>query len=230
MMNRRGVPLTIACVCATLFGFAAGSAHDERARIVQANHSSGWFRAATYKWTIDPPIQVGLLESELSAFPSELNDTLARVSTAAQTWAAVPYSTWDPFYQGFNSSYIWTGSFCTTGLASAITMVSDDDSFIAGTNPAVCSGLLRYTIRFDITPTWYNGSSASIPVNQRDFWSAAVHELGHAGAFGPTHFSDAAACPGTSNANQSTMCSGSSGFPFWRSLTTHDSTVFGFEY
>ena len=210
-----------------LFGLCIGAMLGSDGGSVDAHHTSGWFDGN--KWANDPPIMVGWLEPELSFPAAELTNTLNRVVAAASTWSAVAGSTWDPYYWGQSSYYQWSGSVCASSPAGYITMMSWDIASIAQTNKANCSGNLTVVIRHDTTPVWYNdASAASLPAGQRDFQSSATHELGHAGGFHNVHFSGSAACPGGSA--QSTMCESSSANFHWRTLTSHDISVFAYEY
>jgi hypothetical protein len=215
-------PVLAAVIAAAGFMLGSSLANSSEA---EASHTSGWFLAA--KWTSDPPITVGLLEPEL-AYGSELTNSLNRVVAAAQTWAAVGSSTWDPYYSNYSTYYQWTGSVCTGAQIGTITLVSSSHNSPAATSRAYCSGVLTSITKFNTDVTWYNdASTSSLPAGQHDFQSSVTHELGHAGGFGATHFSGAT-CP--SDNTRATMCGSSSAAFYWRSLSSHDTSVFAYEY
>lgn len=194
----------------------------------EATHSTGFMFA---KWVSQPGVRIGDLDAQLDS-PTEISLTVGRLQSAISTWVNVFGSSYDPYYLGQDSSYIWTGNGCTTGASGVITLVSVNISAVAETIQCRSgSTMTRATYKLDTTVTWYNGTSTSVPAGQNDFWSNATHELGHGGGFTGSHFTDAMACPGPGTVNQSTMCATTSlESSVWRTLSSHDISVFAAEY
>lgn len=226
--TRRRTRAVVVAAC-----FVLGVGGLGRPADVNADHASGWFRAPTlyYKWPFDPGIVIGKMPITDLGSSTELPSTIARVQNAAATWSGVSGSNWDPWYAYQSNGIIYTGSICAAAQLNSITLVEDATLAIANTTPCMVSGLMEsYLIRYGTDPAWYNGTG-SVPSGERDFWSNVTHELGHAGGFKPAHFvAGTAACPGSNNTNQSTMCEYSSLYTHWRTLTSHDTSVFAFEY
>lgn len=88
--------------------------------------------------------------------------------------------------------------------------------------------LHNFQIIYDTSTTWYFGTGVPSR-NAFDFYSTAVHELGHGTGF-RGHFTGPSTCPGTSSDN--TMCQSSArrGTTHRRSLGTHDRHTFQHAY
>lgn len=170
-------------------------------------------------WSSDPGYSLGSLDAPL-------NTTAAKNSLryGASPWNSISGSWLDFRWTGTeDSSVTWDDGACATAPSNGVWIITYDepDGFASEATCVQGDTIIKSVIVIDNNgPTWFTGSSATVPSGSYDLRSAAVHEFGHSVGFRYHFTSINTDCEGS---DMHTMCAGlPSGTSYKRSLESHD--------